>query len=433
MLTFPRRSSRRACRHTTPGAALLVLVSALAAQPVHAQGGEVPADPAPAPDAPPAPDAAPAPDATSAPDPAPAAEAAPTPDPASALDPAPAPDPTPAPDAVPERPLRVGVRVAPPFVIDTDGALSGISVELWERLADQLGVRFEWVRHDLDALLAAARRGEVDLAISALSITAERDLVMDFTYPFYVTGTGIAVAPRATSPVKAVLSSLFSWSFLSLLGGLLLLLTSVGALVWFFERKRNPDEFGGDPVRGLASGLWWSAVTMTTVGYGDKSPRTLGGRVVALVWMFAAIIVISFFTASIASTLTVSSLDTAVKGPGDLPGARVGALANSATAAWLDGEGIGHRGFPTLDDALDALDAGELDAVVHDAPILRWLVSREHPGDLAVLPQTFNQQYYGVAMPQGSLLRERLNPPLLEAIASDWWGRLLQRYGGTPP
>ena len=40
------------------------------------------------------------------------------------------------------------------------------------------------------------------------------------------------------------------------------------------------------------SAFWWAAVTMTTVGYGDKTPVTTGGRIVGLVWMFTSVIVI---------------------------------------------------------------------------------------------------------------------------------------------
>ncbi|MGO2102628.1 MAG: ion channel [Psychroflexus halocasei] len=44
---------------------------------------------------------------------------------------------------------------------------------------------------------------------------------------------------------------------------------------------------------------------MTTVGYGDKSPLSLGGRIVGLIWMFMAVIILSSLTAGIASALTV--------------------------------------------------------------------------------------------------------------------------------
>ena len=54
-------------------------------------------------------------------------------------------------------------------------------------------------------------------------------------------------------------------------------------------------------VRSFGDALWWAVVTVTTVGYGDVSPQTTEGRLIAVVLMFVGIGVISAFTATIAS------------------------------------------------------------------------------------------------------------------------------------
>lgn len=54
-------------------------------------------------------------------------------------------------------------------------------------------------------------------------------------------------------------------------------------------------------------------VTMTTVGYGVKAPRTPGGRIVALIWMFANIFLVTVSTAAITSSLTVGELSGKVR------------------------------------------------------------------------------------------------------------------------
>ncbi|MCB0271347.1 MAG: ion transporter, partial [Calditrichaeota bacterium] len=185
------------------------------------------------------------------------------------------------------------------------------------------------------------------------------------THTFYTTGLSIAVSRENSGGMFSLLLNVFSMQFLKAVGALVVVLLIFGVLVWLFERRKNPEEFGGSTVSGILSGFWWSAVTMTTVGYGDKSPRTVGGRVLALIWMFMAIIIISSFTAGIASALTLNQLQGKINGPGDLNrrDVRVGTVGKSTSAAWLDGERIDYRAFNTVAEGLDALSDGRLEAM----------------------------------------------------------------------
>ena len=53
--------------------------------------------------------------------------------------------------------------------------------------------------------------------------------------------------------------------------------------------------------QGPIEGVWWALVTLTTVGYGDVAPVTLGGRITAAVLMLSGIGVLAFITASVAA------------------------------------------------------------------------------------------------------------------------------------
>ncbi len=331
----------------------------------------------------------------------------------------------PAPDSV----LVVGTKEAPPFAMQVDGVWQGISIDLWRSIAAELGLFFVFEEADLEGLIDGVATGRFDAGVAALTITAAREEVLDFTHPFYVAGLGIAVRAEGGAGWWAVARALVSPQLLKVLALLFGLLLVIGLLMWFFERRRNP-QFEEAPGQGIASGFWWSAVTMTTVGYGDKAPVTLGGRVVALVWMFVAIIIISSFTAAITSALTVSQLDTAVQGPDDLPSVRVGALPASTSAAYLDGERLSFRAFGTAEAGLQALANNEIDAFVYDKPILRYLVNKDFEGDLEVLDALFETQYYGIALPPGSPLDEPVNRVLLERIRHADWQDVLYRYLG---
>ena len=54
-------------------------------------------------------------------------------------------------------------------------------------------------------------------------------------------------------------------------------------------------------IEGIGDAIWWSFVTITTVGYGDLYPKTTGGRIVGVVVMIFGIGFLGMFTATIAS------------------------------------------------------------------------------------------------------------------------------------
>jgi len=327
-------------------------------------------------------------------------------------------------------PLVIGIRVAPPFVIqEDDSSYRGLTIALWEHIAEQTDVEYSYEERSIQGLLNGVENGDLYASAAALTITSDREEIVDFTHPFFVTGLGIAVSYQPAGFWQSMLS-MFSLDFFWVLSLLLLLLLFWGFLVWIFERKENSEEFGGTAAEGVGSGFWWAAVTMTTVGYGDKSPKTLGGRIIGFIWMFTAIIVISFFTASIASSLTVTQLDSRITGPEDLPFVRVGALEQSATQVYLEEERIRATSYSTISDGLRAVEENEIDAFVHDAPILQYYTQIGFRNRVRILSNTFNDQYYGIALPLNSSYRNEMNQIILDYIAGDEWNDLVNRYLG---
>ncbi len=335
--------------------------------------------------------------------------------------------------ALPDREVVVATRELPPFTMEeSPGRWTGISIELWRRVAEALGLRYRFEVMGLEAMLDATAAGQVDVAVSALTVTAEREVRLDFTHSYFMSGLGIAVRTERAGLFGGILRALVSSTFLKAILGLAVVLALAGALMWVFERKRNAEQFGGKPLTGLGAGFWWAAVTMTTVGYGDKAPLTIPGRLVGLVWMFASIITISAFTAGIATSLTMHQLRSDIQGPEDLMGHRVATVGGSTSEAFLCGTGVRVEPSDDISTALAALVAGSVDAVVYDAPIVRYRVRQEFGDALTVLPRTFDLQNYGLALPSGSPLREPLNQAILEVIETPDWTAMISTYLGSP-
>ncbi len=330
-----------------------------------------------------------------------------------------------------QQPLKIATKEAAPFAIKRPGGQwSGISIELWEQIARELGYSYEFTEMSLADMLHSMETGTADAAVAALTVTPEREVRFDFTHTFYTTGLSVAVPRGGTKSYWQVLRAFISPDFLKAVSALSLLLFITGALVWAVERRRNPQQFGGSMADGLGAGFWWSAVTMTTVGYGDKAPVTFWGRLIALIWMFMAIIIISGFTAAIASALTVNRLQSRITGEDDLRRVRVATVEGSTSQVYLQHNNIGSHSFGDIQTALRAVARGNVDALVYDAPILRYLVKTSMSDSLEVLPFTFSRQDYGIGLPAGSPLREPVNRVLLKVIREPAWEQLLQRYLG---
>ena len=202
--------------------------------------------------------------------------------------------------------LRLGYFETPPFVIKSGENLEGVSYWLWNKINFDHTFSPEYIETPLDTMIEGLANNSLDISLTPLTITSARNKKIDFSTPYYISNSSILVLQQSFLENSAqFILSFFSIKLIKVLSALFGIILFFGFLVWLFERKENTEQFSNNR-KGIWNGIWWSAVTMTTVGYGDKSPTTIGGRIVALIWMFTAIIIISGFTASIASSLTVN-------------------------------------------------------------------------------------------------------------------------------
>lgn len=320
---------------------------------------------------------------------------------------------------------------APPLSYQAgDGTWRGLAVEMWRIVATELHLETRFAAMNRTELLDAVASGRAQFGIGPISITAERLTRMDFSAPIYATGVAIAVphVPRSTWGVLR--DAIFSATFLKLAGGLFGLLAVVGTIFWIIERHQNAD-FAGRKIHGWGSGIWLSVVTMTTVGYGDKAPRTLGGRVLAAVWMFVSIVLISIFTGTVATLLTVERMGPRVEGFADLSRARVACVTASAAAQLLEERRVRAQQFPDLAQALTALVDGRADALVFDRALLAAALNERPDLPITILPGTLRPEYYAFAMAPGEPLRRQINAAIERTLDSPLWDRLRFDYLGS--
>jgi ABC-type amino acid transport substrate-binding protein len=250
------------------------------------------------------------------------------------------------------------------------------------------------------------------------------------TQPYFISSIGVAIPYLNRHPVAVFISNIFSLAFFQIVLLLIVIIFIFGFFLWLVERKANRFEFRPG-ILGLFDGLWWSAVTMTTVGYGDKSPKTNLGKAIAIIWMFTAVIIISSFTAGIASTLTISSLQAEIQTPEDIRLVeRTSSVLASNGQDYLLQEDIPIHNLyasPTL--ALRALAKKENDVLLYDRTILQYYINRLSLEDkVKLLPITLKEHYQSFMMPKGHPAFDVVNVGLMEAIHKDSWVELQRKY-----
>lgn len=332
--------------------------------------------------------------------------------------------------------LSVAARALPPFVIYENASYSGFEVELIKLLAADLGMEAEIYAVDTVAKqIDDIQRGVADVGLGGTAVTAHREQDVDFSVPVLDSGLSILttaessrnIGDRIATFFTAIASSDLPW----LLGVFALAVLIAAHLIWLLERRHNPD-FAVPYRRGIWDSFYWSVVTMSTVGYGDKVARGNRGRVLALLWIALGTLVFASFTAAIASSLAVNELRSEISGPADLSGRRVATVKHSAGEAYLPSIGIGPIVVDEIDAAYRLLSEGQVEAVVFDAPVLHYYASHLGGGDVVTVGSDFQRVRYGLMVDEDNAeLRERLNLALLELMESGIYARLHDGWFGN--
>jgi polar amino acid transport system substrate-binding protein len=324
----------------------------------------------------------------------------------------------------------VATKEAPPFAMKgEDGQWTGIAIELWGRIADKLGMHSTFKEYQtVPEMLSAVSDGSANAAISAITVTSDREKTVDFSQPYYESGLGVAVPANTEIEWFSILRGIFTPRFFEAVGILIAIAVLVGSLIWFIERHHT-EHYSKD-AKGLGTGLWWSASAMTQAAAADKAPATLLGRLLGMLWMIASIIIIASFTAGITSQLAARRLESAVRTSADLAVVRTGTVDATSALQYLQSQRIDARIYPTVEDGLRALKAGKLDAFVYDRPILEWNRRKDFVDDISVLDKLFARENYAIALPENSPLRTKIDEAMLDDLRSPWWQDVVHRYLG---
>jgi polar amino acid transport system substrate-binding protein len=100
-------------------------------------------------------------------------------------------------------------------------------------------------------------------------------------------------------------------------------------------------------------------------------------------------------------------------------------------AEYLAGQHLASVEVEQIDDAYPLLEAGQVDAIVFDAPVLLYYAATKGNGAVQVVGPTLKDEYYGIALPAGCPLRKPINEALLELMQDATYTEIRDKWFGT--
>lgn len=329
-------------------------------------------------------------------------------------------------------PLKVGTYPCPPFVLGSaDTQLSGLSIELWERIAKSMEVEFSFEVHQLDELLHAIESKKIDIGVSCISITPERELFADFSHSFYE--THLAIAVKKQSYLHTLQSIFFNPALWLIIGAIVITAGVVGAFFYILEKGKNEKLYSmksriGRWIESFILGLLF--ITRGPFNYFEF--KSLTGRIVTVLIGVFSMLFIASITAVLASKLTLSQGYSQIKGINDLASVQVGAKGATTSSLLLTSFGIRHKRYDDMPELLQALERGEVEAIVADDVVLKYMIGngrvRGQFENLEVLPYQLEKQNYGFIITENNQHEEEINRALLQIRESREWRKTLVDY-----
>lgn len=210
-----------------------------------------------------------------------------------------------------------------PFEFKQDGEYVGFDIDVWDAIAQDLGLDYKLQPMAFNGIIPALQSGNIDAAIAAITIKSSREEVVDFSHPYYDAGLRVLVSADENS------------------------------------------------IKGL---------------------EDLNGKIIAT---------------------------------------KIGTTSADYVRDNIDAKDV--TLFQNIDAAYMELRTGGADAVLFDAPAVMYYANTAGEGAVKVVGPLYQGQSYGIAFPQGSDLREKVNISLLKLIENGEYAEIFEKWFGSKP
>ncbi|XP_029168161.1 glutamate receptor ionotropic, kainate 2-like [Nylanderia fulva] len=383
--------------------------------------------------------------------------------------------------SIQEKTFAISIKVGEPYVMEvpegiTRGVLignkryEGYCIDLIDYIAQRLQFKFNYQVIDgpqgsydpktksWNGLIKRLLDREADLAICDLTITYARESVVDFTMPFMTLGISILFSkPEEKKPdLFSFLSPLSTDVWIYMATAYLAI-----SIMLFLQARMSPGEWdnphpcNSDPEElensfDMKNSFWLTIGSLMQQGC-DILPKAPSIRMLASMWWFFTLIMISSYTANLAAFLTVDKMDTPIKGVEDLAKQtkiKYGAVAGGATVAFFRDSNYStyKRMYVAMSEARPSVFVNGtregVDRVLKGKRQYAYLIESttleyemERNCEIEKIGGLIDNKGYGIALPRNSPYRTPINRAILwlgergilQDLKKKWW---VERGGG---
>jgi polar amino acid transport system substrate-binding protein len=327
----------------------------------------------------------------------------------------------------PSESIKVGITSSEPFVMYNENSqkYEGFSIDLWNYISRELNINTEYIYIDkFPSLIDSVAKNNIDLAISGITITYDREKYLDFSHPMFSTGLGVmTLSGHSDVSLMDTLWKDVIMSFsIDLFKYFFIYIFIIMNIRWIVNITSKNEEtiFSKNYFIGMYESFWWT-MTMLVTWEAPKSHGFMRG--VDLSIYIVGIVGLSMFTAVVTSSLSTQKISSIIKDENDLKTKTVVTVKNVAPARYLKKIGVNTIEVDSIYDGMKLLKNKKVKYLVYDKPRLQYLAKKFNKDLQSNIFQVdnilFNHQDYGIALSQKFKYKEEVNQLLLKIKESD--------------
>nr|XP_055060686.1 glutamate receptor, ionotropic, N-methyl D-aspartate 2B, genome duplicate b isoform X2 [Misgurnus anguillicaudatus] len=275
------------------------------------------------------------------------------------------------------------------------------------------------------------------MAVGSLTINEERSEVIDFSVPFIETGISVMVSRSNGTVSPSAFLEPFSADVWVMMFVMLLIVSAVAVFVFEYfspvgyNRCLADGREPGGPSFTIGKAIWllWGLVFNNSVPV--QNPKGTTSKIMVSVWAFFAVIFLASYTANLAAFMIQEEYVDQVTGLSDkkfqhpndyTPPFRFGTVPNGSTERNIRNNYKEMHAYMTsfhqknVNDALQSLKTGKLDAFIYDAAVLNYMAGRDEGCKLVTIGSgyIFATTGYGIAIQKDSGWKRAVDLAILQ-------------------